>query len=319
MGNGPHLDIEKQKAKLEKQIDVLKEEAILEPQRADDLKSKLDRIRREARGKEPVKTLDALDALKDMVSKTAKEAAESIARKSEGLGRAETLADVLKKRPEMSPKLTAEGMKQLADLANKAAADNELLKQSMEIDKELMDALKAGKLTKEQLEKLKGIFKDVKGDLAKTLAKLAKAELIDPETLAKAEEAGESDTEGLRAYLKDNGASDELGIEVEGSEEGGRGGVDRGPGPAAMLWKDPTTEDGFKYKEEALPPAKLKALKDSKTAGLSAGSPQKGAEGGPADAGALAGSAAGGGSASTQVVLPRHRGAVERYFDRPGK
>jgi hypothetical protein len=38
---------------------------------------------------------------------------------------------------------------------------------------------------------------------------------------------------------------------------------------------------------------------------------------GPAQSGALGGAAAGGGSANAGVVLPRHRGAVGRYFERP--
>ena len=103
------------------------------------------------------------------------------------------------------------------------------------------------------------------------------------------------------------------------SDKAGKGGVTRGPGAAKLNFGDETTEDGFKFKEEALPPARLQALKDSKVQGLSAGAPQKGGEAGPTQAGALAGSQAGDGSASTQVVLPRHRGAVERYFDRAKK
>ena len=71
-----------------------------------------------------------------------------------------------------------------------------------------------------------------------------------------------------------------------------------------MAWKDPTSDDGFKFKEEALPPSSVQAFKDSITVGLSAGSPGKT----KAD-----------GSASTQVVLPRHRQAVERYFERAAK
>jgi hypothetical protein len=317
MGNGPSLNIEKQKAKLEKQIDVLKEEALLEPRKADDLKSKLDKLRRDALGKEPVHTLDSLDKMKTDLSQTAKEAAESTARKNETLGKGETLADVLKKRPkEMSSKALAEAMKQLAVLTRKAAAENELVQHEMELDPELMEAMKACMLTPEQLEKIKGMLKDAKGDLAKRLAKLCKADLIDADQLELSEKAGDCDLEGLAAFLKESGASDELCDDIAACEEPGRGGITRGPGAAAMLWKDPTTEGGFKFKEEALPPAKLQALKDSKTSGLSAGAPQKGNEGGPAGSGALANSASGGGSASTQIVLPRHRSAVERYFDR---
>ncbi len=319
MGRAPRLDVEKQKARLEKQIDVLKEEAILEPRKALDLKSKLDQIRREALGKEPVKTLDALDHLKDVVKQTAREAAESDARKNESLGQAETLADVLKKRPkEMSARAMAEGMKQLAALTRKAAAENEQVQQALELDKELLEALKAGTLTPEQLEKLKGLLKDARGDLSQRLARLCKAELIDAELLAQCEKAGECDCEGLAAFLKECGC-DALCHDLVECGEPGRGGVTRGPGPAAMAWKDPSTEEGVKFKEQALPPAQLQALKDSKINGLSAGAPQKNSEAGPAQSGALAGSSAGGGSASTRVVLPRHRAAVERYFDRPGK
>jgi hypothetical protein len=86
-----------------------------------------------------------------------------------------------------------------------------------------------------------------------------------------------------------------------------------------MAWKDPTSDDGFKFKEEALPPSSVQALKDSITAGLSAGAPGKTKPDGSASAGALDGARSGDGSASTQVVLPRHRQAVERYFDRAGK
>ncbi len=316
MGSGPGLNIEKQQAKLEKQIDVLKEEALLEPRKASDFKSKLDQIRKEALGKEPVKTLDALDTLKDKVRQIAQQAAESDQRKNETLGQAEALSEMLKKRhKEMSGKALAEGMKQLAVLTRKAAAENELVQKGLELDKETLDSLKEGTLSPEQLEKLKDLLKDAENDLSEQLARLCKAELIDAEALKRCDKAGKCDCEGLAAFLKEHGASSELCKEVA-SNKPGRGGITRGPGAAEMLWKDPTTEDGFKFKEQVLPPAQLQALKDSKLKGVSIGAPQKGGDSGPAEAGALAGSAAGGGSASTRVVLPRHRGAVERYFDR---
>ena len=53
-----------------------------------------------------------------------------------------------------------------------------------------------------------------------------------------------------------------------------------------MLWKDPTTKDGFTFKQEALPPAQLQALKDSKIQGLSTGVPQKGGDSGLPGSGA---------------------------------
>jgi hypothetical protein len=318
---GPSLNIDKQKAKLEKQIDVLREEALLEPRKADDLKIRLEQLRREALGKEPVKTLEALDHLKDVVTQTAREAAESSARKNETLEQAESLATLMKKRPkELSAKATAEAMKQLATLTRKAAQENEAVQQKLDqLDREMQEALEGGTLSPEQMEKLKDFLKDARSDLSRKLDRLCKAELIDAEMLEKCDKSGDCDCEGLAAYLKANGASSELCKGISACDKPGRGGVTRGPGAAAMLWKEPTTEDGFKFKEEALPPAQLQALKDSKIRGVSAGAPQKSSADGSTESGALAGSAADGGSASTQIVLPRHRGAVERYFDRPNK
>ena len=320
MGN-PGLNIDNQKAKLDKQINVLKEEALLEPRKAEDIKAKLDQIRRDALGKEPSHTLVDLDHIKDMLSKTAREGAEATARKKETLGKAETLADLLKKKKagDLSAKATAEAMQQLATLTRKAAEENEMVQNKLELDKELEEALKAGTLTPEQLEKLKDLLKDGQGNLSHQLDKLCKADLIDGDLLDKCKEAGECDCEGLAEFLKKNGSCKELCDMVALCEKPGRGGLTRGPGAAEMLWKDPTTEDGFKFKEEALPPAKLKALKDSRKIGLSAGAPGKSQGAETTGSGALTGAEGDGGSASTQVVLPRHRGAVERYFERPSK
>jgi hypothetical protein len=99
----------------------------------------------------------------------------------------------------------------------------------------------------------------------------------------------------------------------------GRGGITRGPGAAKLTFGDPTKEDEQKFKEEALPEGDLASLKRSQVVAISRGTPGNEAPGGPAGSGALDRSAAGGGSANTQVVLPRHRGTVERYFERPAK
>jgi hypothetical protein len=59
-------------------------------------------------------------------------------------------------------------------------------------------------------------------------------------------------------------------------------------------------------------------MRETQIQAITRGTPGKETPG-DAGSGALAGAAAGGGSANSQVVLPRHRPAVERYFDRPAK
>jgi hypothetical protein len=97
----------------------------------------------------------------------------------------------------------------------------------------------------------------------------------------------------------------------------GRGGVNEGPGAAQLQFGEKSSEEGFKFREEALPPSDLAALKESQSAGVSTTAPQKDKSGGTPQAGALAGAAAGGGSANAAGVLPQHRAAVGKYFDRP--
>jgi hypothetical protein len=93
--------------------------------------------------------------------------------------------------------------------------------------------------------------------------------------------------------------------------------VDRGPGHAKLKFGDESSDQGVTFKDEALPPADLKALRESELEGISIGTPSltKGAAG-KAASGALSGARTGGGSSTGQMVLPRHRGAVERFFER---
>jgi hypothetical protein len=72
LAGGPRLEVGREADKLAKKIDVLKEEAVLDPVRAEALKGKLEQVRQEASGKEPVKTLEALDHLESVTGKAAR-------------------------------------------------------------------------------------------------------------------------------------------------------------------------------------------------------------------------------------------------------
>jgi hypothetical protein len=321
---GSRLDVNREVDTLTHQVDVLKEEKIIGRERADALAEKLEQLRRDASGKDPVKTLESLDHVQDVIGKTAQDAAESATRKTEEMARAETMAEAMERlaRKKKDDKKTqdqlTEAMNELAHLTRQAASESELA--NMELDPETLDALKEGSLSPEQMKKLAEALKKGKAGLKKKIGRLVKAKLIDASALEKCDKAGECSCEGLAAYLKENGGKGDLCDLIAGCEMPGRGGVTRGPGAAKLTFGKETSEDGFKFKEEALPPAALQALKESQITGISIGSPNLGKEkpqtGG---SGALSGAKSGGGSASTQIVLPRHRGAVERYFDRTEK
>lgn len=195
-----HLDITQDVEQLAAQLEVLKEEAVLEPKRADVLKDRLQKLQDDASGLSPVKTLEALDHLRDIANQAAREAAESAKKKTEKLGQAEGLADGIRKNDgELNPKVEKEAFATLAGLVQQAAAETGLLDK---LDAELLKALQNSKLDAEQLKKLASALKGGRLDLSKMLEKLHAAKLIDAELLKKCEEAGKCDVAGM---LKEQG------------------------------------------------------------------------------------------------------------------
>ena len=303
------LDIAKEVGDLSADIDVLKKEEIIDATQAESLETKLESITTEARGEDPVKTWEALDHLQNTVSKTAEEAAEKIARNNERLAEAQALSETMAAGGSaIDSKLMTEAMKELQSQMEAAAGNQD---GGPTLPNDLLKDLKSGSLSKQQLKQLADALKQHKGENSKRLGKLRDAGLIDLKTLKQCEKAGQCDSAGLAEFLKENAANMTV---TEMMNSWGRGGVDRGRGDAPMTWTDPSSERGAKFKEQVLP-SSLAGLKDSELIGRSTGAP--GVEKtGSQKAGALKGAAAGGGSAFTQTVLPRHRGAVNRYFER---
>lgn len=156
---------------------------------------------------------------------------------------------------------------------------------------------RTAKLTEEQkrnLRQVSGVCEAGRGADREALQRMIDEGLIDPSRLKQAESA-------------------------TGEHAGppGRGGIDRGGATAAMTWSDPTSEKGMKFKERALPPGEVN-VRDSRQVGIGATAPQR-THAGVDDSGSLAGAKAGGGSANVQAILPEHRAAVTRYFQRSNK
>src|SRR5438067_4978298 len=310
-GEAP-LDVGREADRLAGQVRVLKEEKVIDADRADALKQKLDEVRSRAGGKEPARTLEALDHLDDVVRQAARQAAESAARQANRLSQVEAGAEALQQAaPALDPKATAALMAELAALAQKATAEGDRL--GNELDADLAEALKSGTLSPEQLAKLAAAAKAGKGSAQKTARRLYDAKLIDADQLKECE-GGKCDGKELAEFLKKNGSK--CGLCEAMGELAGRGGVNEGPGAAAMQFGERSAEEGAKFREEALPPSDLAALKESQAAGVSLTAPKRDPSAGGPESGGLRGAAAGGGSANAAGVLPQHRAAVGRYFDR---
>jgi hypothetical protein len=321
LGGSPPLEVGRDADRLQHLLEVLTDEAILDPGRAELLTQKLNDIRRQASGKHPARALEALDHLHNLAAKTAREAVEKDARQTEQLNRAEMLAEVLSKSSDLfSPHLKLETLTELAAMVDKAGLDVKQI--AAHLDPELLKGLQGKVPSPEQLQKLVGALELTKADLLKQAEKLQKAGLIDADLLKRCQEAGTCDCAGLEAFLKEHKGRLSLADVKSACKKGGRGGLTRGPGAAELTFGEASPNERIQFKEQLLPPGQLASLKSSKINAPRGGAAQvviHDGPGGPATSGALRGTAAGSGSANTEVVLPRHRAAVERYFDRPAR
>jgi hypothetical protein len=187
------LEIDAEIGRLLQQIAVLKGESILEPKRAEMLAEKAGQLRDRSSGKDPARTLEALDHLRNLTQEAAKHAAEQSAKRGQHLSEAHTLAEALLRNADLlDPQLMKEV---LAELDGLVAKDG--------LPPEIMQALRQQKIDPEELKKLTGALRGNMDKLIRRMEKLQMAGLIDAETLARCKNPGECDFEELRAFLKD--------------------------------------------------------------------------------------------------------------------
>lgn len=317
ISNAEPLDIREEVKQLAKGIDVLKEEDIIAPIEAETLEEKLNQLQTEASGEDPVKTWEALDHLSDTLMQESAEAAQEALSETERLAEAETLSEgLINEGSEMDAELLAESMATLSGLVQEAAQENALLAAQLPDLKGNADSL-----TLEQLKAISTALRLSKSDINDRLAELYALNLIDLETLKAAERLGQCDSAGLAAFLAENADSKSVIQSIGGWCRGvGLSPGDtpvRGPGNAPMTWTDGTPEEGAKFKTETLPLSDIASLEDSEIVGLSVVAPSIETSNPTSQSGALNGAATDGGSSFSQTVLPRHKGAVKRYFERP--
>ena len=303
------LDIREEVKQLADGIDVLKEEEIIELAEAEMLEEKLAQLQAEASGEDPVKTWESLDHLADTLSQESADAAEDALSETEHLTEAETLSEgLINEGSEMNAGLLADSMAALSGLVQDAAQENALLAAQLPDLKSDADSL-----TLEQLIEISKALRFVKGDIYDQLVKLHEVNLIDLETLKACEKLGQCNSDGLAAFLAENAES----MSIAQCIGGWRRGIGRGPGHAPMTWSDGATEEGAKFKAEALPLSNIASLESSELVGLSVAAPSVETSSLSTESGGLSGATTGGGSSFNQTVLPRHKGAVKRYFERP--
>lgn len=305
------LEIGKVVGDLRAEVQTLKEEKILEEQKAEELQKELARLKENASGLDPTKTWEALDHIKESNSDLARQAAQEAIAKTTSLTEAQTLASALDAAEQMGlDQATADRAAQdLAGMVKSAKLEEGLLKG--QIPPELLAATNG--LKPEDLAKLASALQFGKMNLGKSMTNLANLRLIDPKLLAQCQGAGVCrNTNALAEFMCQNTNCHSFCLAA--SLCYGRGGPGGGGGTGPMTWQNPSSEDGAKFKEEVLPPSTH--LSDAQFVGVTRSAPELSGDDASAEHGALANAKGSGGSANTQVILPRHKQAVQRFFKR---
>lgn len=277
--------------RLHERIALLREEELLPAERAEAMTTTLERLRAEAAGDDPARAWETLDSLDEATLRTAREAAEATVEKAAELTRNEVMAQALQ-NDELDPAAREAGKKDFAAERN----------------------VPSTALTPEQLQAIAESAKAGKAALRATLEKLRDAGLIDGKTLRDFERAAEpANRAALARFLKENSPGTRL-IDSVGEFARGKPGVERGRGDAPLFFGE-ESKHAAEFREETLPPASAATLANSELVGLSAAAPSN-ASAELSTGGALTNAQAGGGSAVTPVVQPRHRGTVRRFFER---
>ncbi len=227
----------------------------------------------------------------------------------EALKRGQASKEQLMKLTEALKSQKIKGLEKLNKMKGLGALDEKTRKM---LQKALENAAKSGKGTKEiDLKDMKIIDpKDLKFGKPDPKGKPASGVVLIP-VAAPGSGSGDGDSKGG----EQNGDGNS-GPESDG--ESGSGGVSRGGGKTEMSLGQRSEESGTKFEEVALPPSQSIRPDDLQLIGISQEAPQM-SDGSAQPSGGIGNGTGGtGGGANTQTVLPRHRQAVKRYFQRKG-
>lgn len=321
------LDVHEEQQELESKLEILEQEPLVPQDEIEAARETLEELVENSSSANPARTFEGIEALRNLADSLAAEAGRSLEHSIDNFDKLSQTASALS---QMSPDVPGrskalEQFKQLAEqLAGDDAALAEFLKQSG-------DNL-AGSMTPEQLQSLAEQLANGSQDLKDRLEQLAQARR-DQMQQQSGQGNGENgsgqgqgggqtgfgndsdlDEEALQQWLEENapGASElsnAAGQDANGTP--GSGGITRGRADALLMYSGQTEDVGDQRQNMV-----LENHEPSQSVTISQFATDPGDETAErAKAGSLSGTGQAAEHAETRI-LPSHRGAVRRYFNR---
>lgn len=323
------MNVRREANKIIEKIKALEELEIIEQERAEDMKEKLEEVVKRAIGEDPIRTWEAMDHIDRDVNAAGDLAAEKQKAAIEELNEAKALTDALAEcKDKLKEENLASAMSELSELINKATKATKeigtsnkegikLSKKAEEMLKEAMEGMKGMELTEEQLKELAEALEKCQNAGKDSLKRMAKAGMIGKEELKRMLKGlSPEDVKELEKLLMacNGDGKGNIKLAIKGWVPG-RPGVSRGKGDAPMSWKNETKLNKEGFKPVLIPPGAI-SPKKTRLSAVSKGDPGSKEDIEKSKTGALKNATEGGGSAATRKLLPRHREAVDKYFTR---
>ncbi|MFZ2957157.1 MAG: hypothetical protein WA705_09725 [Candidatus Ozemobacteraceae bacterium] len=328
------LHVNEEVKRLSAEIEILRQEELLTASQAEKLLERLEGLKAAGSGEDPAGTWEALDHLEQAAARSAREGTQETLARAEKLSAAQNaLEEALKNTGGASFSFPAD-MPDLAKMLERASATIPVghggsgsLDPTASMTRDAAASLAAtlGSMRSSALARLDRLGKAVKLDSA-TLARLGAMKPISliPVSLMTATGIG-SCTATMAVIIpgspgdKPSSCTALLSADSSGGKDDkpGSGGISRGRGDARMHFGEATSEQNARFQEQVLPPNERIRLEDMQTVGVAMSAPQPSQQVGPSTGGVLTtGNTAQSTSALTRTILPRHRSAVRRFFQR---
>lgn len=304
---------------LAEEIELLEEVEAIEPEEAEQLAQELEQLLRLAKSDDPAQTWEALDHARQELDRLAEQAGDTLADQASRSAAIEELASQIANMLEQSPEgLSAEQAEAMRQALEQL--DHETLPEAVrEAMSRLSESLSESQ--SQQNQAAQGLCEaagQCSGGAMSGLGQLASGGMIDPSRLGQARADRDAARQALRelmeTYSQGECESGEMLAMLSGMCAGS-GGINRGPGAAALSWRDHPSELDAEFEPVLVD---SQAVDQEQSIFLSDGAalpdgeqPGAGSSGGAIDTTRAAES-----RSSTPLVLPRHREAVRRYFER---
>lgn len=311
------LEIGASAAELREKVSLLKEEALIQPDKADQLEQQLDRMEKNARANDPARAWETLDHLNDRIQAEADKNVQNLTDQMAAVKRAENLALMLAHADQLQPSVRTQAMRALTQMLKDISQGGDA--SPLLNNDQRMRALGNGASSSEQLASLSGNLQKFQKQMAERLKRLQASGMSTANWGKVPELASPPDDSGLEAFLKANAQNMTMADISALCQNPGRGGVSRGRGDAVMTWKEPSSQEGSRFRDVTTPSAGFAGAQENQLLGVTLAPPSKGESEAPPKPGALNQAEAGSGAARLHKVRPRHKGPVRRYFDRSPK